>query len=380
MRILKTILNLVVGLLIGLAAGFLIAFLIIVLFTDMDAATFLSKMTKITTSEGIAAGGVGILSAVVAVIILIPLHESGHLLFGLLSGYRFVSFRIFNLTFIRINGKLRMKHFAVAGTGGQCLLTPPDLPLQQIPVVMYNLGGILLNVAALLLVLPLLWCHLHPFMHEFVVIFMLVDVFIILMNGIPMRIGGISNDAHNALALRHDEKSNLGIVRMLRSNALIQEGVRPKDMPDEWFESIGDINYKNGLQVSVPLMEASRLIDEMRWDEAYDKFKELYSHKDEIMQLYVKEIACELIFTSLVTDRIEEARMLFDKGMKTYIEAYRKVSSAKERILCTVALIMDNDSDKAFAIYENVARRKNQYLLKGEVKSDLAVMEKLLNL
>lgn len=377
MKALKTALKLLAGLFIGITAGFLIAFLIVVLFTDTDAATFASNMTEINVSEGLLSGGVGLVSAIVAAFILIILHEAGHLVFGLLSGYRFVSFRVFNLTFIRINGKIRVKRFAIAGTGGQCLLTPPDLPLNKIPVTMYNLGGIVFNIAALVLVTPLLWCDLHPLMLEAVVIFILVDVIIIITNGIPMRMGGISNDALNALSLRHDEKAKRGLVGMLRSNALIQEGVRPKDMPDELFEIHGEVNYKNPLEVAIPMMEASRLIDEMRWKEAYDKFSSLSAHSDEIIKLYVKEIQCEVVFTSLVTGRIEEAAGIYPK-IRQYVQAYRKVSSGKERVLCAMALIHDHDREKAEAIYEGVLKRKEQYLLQGELKSDLAVMKEML--
>ena len=60
------------------------------------------------------------------------IHEFGHLVFGLLTGYKFISFRIGNFMFIKKEGKLRVKLFNIVGTGGQCLMMPPpwkeDLP------------------------------------------------------------------------------------------------------------------------------------------------------------------------------------------------------------------------------------------------------------
>ena len=55
------------------------------------------------------------------------LHEAGHLIFGLMTGYKFNSFRIASFMWIRENGKLRLKRHSLAGTGGQCLMTPPDI-------------------------------------------------------------------------------------------------------------------------------------------------------------------------------------------------------------------------------------------------------------
>lgn len=98
------------------------------------------------------AAGFGILIFVLSIAILIPLHEAGHLVCGLLSGYKFVSFRIFNLTFIKSDGKIKIKRYSIAGTGGQCLLTPPDLPIERIPTGWYNFGGVLFNIIAVIAV------------------------------------------------------------------------------------------------------------------------------------------------------------------------------------------------------------------------------------
>ena len=98
-----------------------------------------------------------ILILLFSIFLQVLLHEGGHLVCGLATGYRFVSFRIFNLTFIRKDGKLCIKRFSLAGTGGQCLLTPPERPLEDIPTTLYNLGGVLANLlTAILAFLPLL--------------------------------------------------------------------------------------------------------------------------------------------------------------------------------------------------------------------------------
>lgn len=375
---LKTILKLIVSLIIGIIAGLIIATIIIVCFTDTTFSEFVDKLTSARLADGLIAGVAGIMSFVVSVALLVIVHEAGHLVCGLLSGYRFVSFRIFNFTFIRIDGKVRIKRFSIAGTGGQCLLTPPDLPLDKIPTGWYNFGGILFNLIALLAVFPIFFIKGHPFLAEFAVIFCLTDCFLILLNGIPMKISGAGNDGYNMLLLNRDQMSKRGLMISLRSNALIQEGVRPKDMPDEWFAVPEKINYRNQLEVSLPLMASSRLIDEFKYREALDKFESLYTHKDEIVSLYVKEIECELVFLRLVCGDKAGAEELLDDNLKKYIKAYNNVMSSKERILCAIALLLVDNRDEAMAIYEDVKRRELDYLLQGEVKSDLAIMQALL--
>lgn len=62
-----------------------------------------------------------------------------------------------------------------------------------------------------------------------------------------------------------------------------------------------------------------------------------------------------------------------------YIEKYRKVMSSKDRILCAVELFINNDYNAAYQVYTNLEQRKDPYLLRGEVASDLAIMKKLLD-
>lgn len=375
----KKIFKFVGALIVGIVIGLSIATLIVVLFTDLTFSEYLQKFTTTKISESLGAALVGIVSCVIAFPLHIVLHEGGHLVCGVLSGYRFVSFRIFNRTFIRQDGKIRIKKFAVDGTGGQCLLAPPEKPLEEIPVTVYNLGGVLANVLAVCMVLPLFWVVDQPYAIEFLLFFCLVGAFLIVMNGIPMKVGGINNDAYNVLLLRRDKESKRALITQLRANALVQQGSRPKEIPLEWFAIEGEMNYKNPLLLSLYLMKASCLLDCGQYEEAHRMFEEAYRHKSEMIGLYVKEVACELIFTSLCLGDTKLADELYTDALKKYIHDYRKVMSSKERILCAVAKYMEKDEEKARNIYQSVCRRQEAVLMQGEVKSDIALMEAVLS-
>ena len=227
-----------------------------------------SKFAETGMLETVGVSLLAILILLFSIFLQVLLHEGGHLVCGLATGYRFVSFRIFNLTFIRKDGKLCIKRFSLAGTGGQCLLTPPERPLKDIPTTLYNLGGVLANLlTAILAFLPLLTVDGLPYLLKFFLLMLsLIGILLAGMNGIPMKMGGIGNDADNMRLLLKDSKSKQALVTQLRINALVQEGMRPKDMPAEWFSQTEDINYKDALQVTIALMSASRLLDCEEWE------------------------------------------------------------------------------------------------------------------
>ena len=356
MDILKVIFKVVGGLTIGMVAGLLIAGVGIITFTDTSFSELVDKIINIKISDFFVGTLTGIASLIVSVCVLTVLHEAGHLAAGLMSGYGFVSFRIFNLTVIKDDGKIRIKKFNVAGTGGQCLMSPPDLPIEKIPTTAYNAGGVAANLIALAVGIVLLIVVYNAIANVFLTIFCIVDSM-----------------------LRRNPKAKRSIMIQLKANAMIQNGVRPKDMPAEWFESDCDIDYSNSLEVAMPLLEATRCIDTGEIEKAYGMFDRLYDHRGEMIDIYAKETTCELAYLSMVTGRKDRAAELLDDNLTAYIKLYRKVMSSKDRILCAKKIYLDNDRETAAKIYRTLEKNRHKYLLQGEVDSDLALMKEILS-
>lgn len=350
------------------------------LVSGMSFETFGEKVAAVNGLEAAGIAGVIIVSLLLSFFLQIILHEGGHLVCGLATGYEFVSFRILHLTIIRRNGQLSIRRFSVAGTEGQCLLIPPDRPVQDIPFVLYNLGGVLANLlTAAIVILALIMVEemLCPW-KIFLGVFASVGILLGLMNGIPMKIGGIGNDADNMRLLLKDKNSKQAMVTQLRTNAWVQWGVRPKDLPEEWFRIEGEPDYKNALQTTIRLMYIGRLQDREEWEAAYHELEEMMSHKDEVIGLFAREIECELLCTALVTRRTERAEEIYTDRLAAYIRQYKKVMSSKQRILCVLALYREKDAAKAKEIYTEVCLRKDKYLMLGEVRSDIALMKSIL--
>ena len=139
-----------------------------------------------------------------AVYVQMVLHETGHLLAGLLSGYRFVSFRIGSLILVKGKNGFYLTRFSLPGTGGQCLLRPPAYVKKEVgfPVFWYNLGGVIANVVVSGIGIALLCSSTTKFFFVFGICLAGCGFLLILTNGIPLKLGGISNDGYNALSLK----------------------------------------------------------------------------------------------------------------------------------------------------------------------------------
>ena len=162
----KTLLRLIGGLLLGAVIGLIIVVPVIAVMDGESVMTVARNICDKFTLNKVVAIAWMLLAALIATILNIVLHEAGHLVAGLMTDYKFVSYRFFNWTLIRKDGRLQWRNFELEGSGGQCLMFPPDKPLEEIDTRWYNAGGVLAQIIITLLAIVLLWALDLPNWHS----------------------------------------------------------------------------------------------------------------------------------------------------------------------------------------------------------------------
>lgn len=111
-------------------------------------------------------------------------HELGHLIFGLLTGYAFLSYRIFSWSIIQVNGRIVLKKQKQNAALGQALMVPNEKwDPENYPYQLYMSGGLIFNAAALVVAVVLYQLTVLPLTP--VLIFSAIAVFFLLSNGVP---------------------------------------------------------------------------------------------------------------------------------------------------------------------------------------------------
>lgn len=311
--------------------------------------------------------------AIIGYMIHIIIHEAGHLVFGLMTGYSFVSFRIGSLTLIKEDGKFRVKRFNIPGTAGQCLMMPPELKEDKFPFIIYNFGGVIMNlIVSLSGILAAVFIEGIKFPLDAVLILTgMGGLFAALTNGIPMKVGGIANDAYNVKSMLKDEEARRGFYVQLRVNGLQSFGIRIKDMPLNMFKLNENSDMSNPLNTALKLLEYSWYLDNMDLENARKIIDSLVPHLDNIIPLYKNEINCERIFLELVGDCNKELiDELYDKALKRYIKA-AKFMISKKRLLMAYEGFYNKDSDMLLRYYEDIKRMTDKYPIKGDAEMEL---------
>ncbi len=295
-----------------------------------------------------------------AMLIQIIVHEAGHLVFGLMSGYEFSSFRIGSLMLLKEDGKIKLSKFSIAGTAGQCLMSPPDLVDGKMPVVLYNLGGCIFNLIVSALFAAMAYFRQNnPIEFIIYVAIVVIGVAFALTNGIPMQVGPISNDGHNALSLGKNPKAMQAFWLQLKVNNEQAKGKRLKEMPESWFPVPADEDMDNGLIAALGVFRVSWLMDQLQLEEAAEYIENLLSKGTGIIGLHRSLLINEKIYCELVVkDNVSEAIYLHNKEHEKFIKSMKNTPSVI-RSEYAYTLLAEKDEKKAeelLAHFEKVAK------------------------
>lgn len=301
------------------------------------------------------------------------IHEAGHLIFGLLSGYKFVSFRIGTVMFIKERGKLRIKLYNIVGTGGQCLMMPPPWK-GGIPYRLYNFGGCISNFISALLFLWLFIAAQDGLLKIFLGMLAAVGFGNVLINGIPLQVGGISNDGRNALFLGKNEKSLRAFWLQLHVNGLISEGERMRNMPEEWFFLPEGEELSDPVICTVGVMLYNYYFDIHNFEKA-EETAEYMLKAPGILGIHKNELLCELLFLKIFRGAPSaEIEMLNTAALDKYIRSTANYVS-RRRLAYAYQLLYRRNITMAKKCRELFDRTVKSYPYSSEIENEMEIIE-----
>ena len=313
---------------------------------------FVGKIAGDSLSRGDAPNIIFLLLAgVIAFVLQIIVHEVGHLVCGLISGYKFVSFRVFDFKIIKDeNGKLNFRYEKIAGTGGQCLMRAPEYVEGKFKYKLYLLGGVIFNV----LFSIVFWLILPSY---YTLLFALIGFTLAFLNLIPMGF----NDGMTFYHASKDETTRFVLYLQLEyvyyqsigKNLLIE---RPEIV--EKINSL-EITNTNYLTDSLEFIKLDGLEYFFEFNTLYNEARKLYVERDNLLPVYKVELMALLVkLISLVNPEDE----LLEEIMKdkTLLARLKQKNPQTKNILATYEYGVNLDDEKALGLIAEARKLKNK--------------------
>ena len=302
------------------------------------------------------------------------IHEAGHLIFGLLTGYKFISFRIGSFMFIKENGKIRVKIYNVVGTGGQCLMMPPPWK-ENLPNKLYNFGGCITNlVSSVVFFLLFLSLEQGSALSVFFAMLTAIGFGNVLLNGIPLQINGISNDGRNAFLLDKNPVALRAFWLQLYVNGLISSGERMRNMPEDWFFLPEGEGLLDPIICTVGVMRYNYYFDIHDFEKA-EEAAEYMLKAPGILGLHKNELNCELLFLRIFRGASpEEIDSLNTRELDKYIKATANYVS-RRRLAYAYQLLYRRNITMAQKCLELFEKTVKTYPYSSEIENEKEIIE-----
>ena len=292
-----------------------------------------------------------LIAGVIAFILHIIVHEAGHLVFGLLSGYKFISFRVFDFKIIKdVNGKLKIRFERLAGTGGQCLMRVPEYVNGKFKYKLYLLGGVIFNIVFSIV----FWLILPSY---YTLLFALIGFALAFLNFIPMGF----NDGMTFYHVSKDETTRFVLYLQLEyvyyqsigKNLLIE---KPEIVEKMNSLKITNTNY---LTDSLEFIKLDGLEYFFEFDALYNESRKLYIERDDLLPVYKVELMALLVkLISLVNPKDELLEELMkDKSLKVRL---KQNNPQTKNILATYEYGVKLDDEKALNLINEARKIKNK--------------------
>lgn len=306
-------------------------------------------------------------------------HEAGHLFFGLISGYKFGIYRVRSFAWIRQEGRIRFRRFSVTGTGGQCLMVPPEFSEKGIPYVLYNLGGILLNL--LTAVLAVYACVVlgeeNWYRFIFLVLFAFNGVWMALVSGIPVRGKLVNGDGRNILECMGNKDGMRTFWVQLKIAEYMVKEVRIKDMPAEWFQMkmTENATVQRAMPGIMAMYSVKRLMDEHCFEEAAKKIEGIVDTDHSLSTLQRFLLTTDRVFCELVGSQKEDVldRWNNRKNRSLAEKLENQISVIRTRYAYT--LLKEKDRKKAEKIRKIFETGARFYPFRAEVQGERELMD-----
>lgn len=303
----------------------------------------------------------------------IIIHEAGHLVAGLLSGWRFLSFRVGNRILLRQDQTYKWKKSTIMGTAGQCLMIPPECRYEDCPFFLYLLGGGAANLLSSGLAFAAgVFCP--PLVQSLLYSFAMIGVGLGLSNLIPAKLSGIMNDGYQIfIEFPGNKDSKKDTYCLLQANTILTAEDTTRALPEPLRErilSLDGSDLSSTTIVNLLLFKIAILQEEGRYDEIVILCQQIVNSPD-TLAIFKNEASCELLYYEIMGDcNPDRIDVLYNKNLQKYIKATALYPSRK-RLMYAYYLLYKRDENKARQEYQALIKVSQTHPSRTEAAIEL---------
>ncbi len=343
---------------------FLITFLVCCMFVGVIGGSYIAAFKKhkgvdFSLFQVILYLVLIIVVSYVAYFINICVHEIGHMVFGLLTGYRFSSIRFGKIMILKSEGKLKIKTYSIAGTGGQVIMLTPEGDRSNFPVFLYNVGGPFVNL--IICIACLIGYVLLENKLSILAIVLLISALMsfttFITNALPL--SEMGTDGANAMLLHKNEDARVAFYNSMEIAYYLSNNVPVKDIPEQLFHFERETKMDNPLVTAQAISQFSYYVMNQRFEEAKEFGNYILEKALSINIIHELLIYSELLYILVaIEDNMDYAKEFYEKHKKE-MQRVRGQLSVQRALYAYYSLceINEEKANNCLKMFESIGKR-----------------------
>lgn len=247
---------------------------------------------------------VGVLGFIISWFILACLHEVGHLVIGLIGGFRVERIKVFNILISRVDGKMRASTEKMSSFIGLCEMYPATCKNLKRSYLALTAGGIsftfVVFVAALVLFFVPLGVDIpvaYYNVYSFFVMWLPAAFFYTFFNAVPFSNDDGYSDGSVIVGLVKNHPSQLVTLSALRIQQEMYKGLSPKQIPPEFYFSVPQLMETDPAFIMMTQLRYMYYMDKWDYASAVGCIGRLEKIYDDIPYSVKEDVAMDILFT-----------------------------------------------------------------------------------
>lgn len=312
-----------------------------------------------------------------SLVIAIQLHETGHFLFGKISGYSLIRFKIGPLCWKYENGRYLFEWEKSKGFLGLCMMMPPEHDISENRHLLYYSGGILMNLltGSISVGLALLFPSWPPALLLFLWEFGGLSILLGSINLIPRF--SMNNPTDGKIISSILKKDDLAKDMTYINNTLQQlaTGIRPKDIP--WLNKpLSMDKASQELFIYKLIYHLYNAIDRQDTGKIRDCTELIEKCADKIPSAIECPVKFELCGAYCILEETEKIRRHYRYLSKEKLEKEKDMSAY--RIKAYIAYYLQADRQQAFSYCRKALSVADTFPVKGQMFMEKELVERLM--
>jgi len=322
----------------------------------------------------------GVLGFIFSWFIIACLHEAGHLVLGLLGGFKMQRLKVFNVLISRKEGKFRPSIERASSFVGLCEMYPATCQNLRNSYLLLSLGGVLFTFLVFFIDIILFFVPLFAPIglggynaYSFFIMWTPAAFCYTFFNAVPFYNDDGYSDGAVILGILKDDTSQQVALSALAIQQKMYEGFSPKQIDSELYFNVPQIMETDPAFVMILQLRYMYYMD--KWDyvnavACIERLEEMY---DELPYTAKSEAAMDILFTySIGGGNFEKTDTYFGDCAD---ELKRK--TARSCIVMAAYELSFDRKDKAKSLIEEALRLSEYEKIKGKAVYEIALAQSL---